>query len=165
MKYFKKWFLVLSLGFITGVNSFLLGNVLLCQIHVPRAIVLPAGVSPHEQVKPSQQDQEDTENNGVNWGFPDTNITKSHLALPGSRDTGWLPYPRGICQLLRRRVCCGTCKKPQYYSQVSKPEPWRENQDVCFCPFLGQLGIKDLFESFLQPLNVTLLSLTLVDTF
>nr|XP_045746772.1 polycystic kidney disease protein 1-like 3 [Mirounga angustirostris] len=65
------------LGFITDGNSFLLGNVLLRQIRIPSALFLPTGVSPQEQAKPSPQDQEDTENYGVNWGPSDTNITKS----------------------------------------------------------------------------------------
>uniref|UniRef100_A0A8P0TNH6 Polycystin 1 like 3, transient receptor potential channel interacting n=2 Tax=Canis lupus familiaris TaxID=9615 RepID=A0A8P0TNH6_CANLF len=64
-------------GFIADGNSFLLGNVLLRQIRIPSAVLLPTGMSPHEQVKLSPQDQEDTENYGVNWGPPDTNITKS----------------------------------------------------------------------------------------
>ncbi|XP_045666179.1 polycystic kidney disease protein 1-like 3 [Ursus americanus] len=64
-------------GFIADGNSFLLGNVLLRQIRIPSAMLLPTGVSPQEQVKPSSQDQEDTENYGVHWGPPDTNITKS----------------------------------------------------------------------------------------
>nr|XP_023493010.1 polycystic kidney disease protein 1-like 3 isoform X3 [Equus caballus] len=64
-------------GFITDGNSFLLGNVLLRQIRIPGAILFPPGVSPQEQVRPSHQDQEDKENYGVNWGPPETNITKS----------------------------------------------------------------------------------------
>ncbi|XP_045843691.1 polycystic kidney disease protein 1-like 3 [Meles meles] len=64
-------------GFIADGNSFLVGNVLLRQIRVPSTVLLPTGVSPQEQAKPSPQDQEDTENYGVNWGPPDTNVTKS----------------------------------------------------------------------------------------
>ncbi|KAL0622008.1 Polycystic kidney disease protein 1-like 3 [Plecturocebus cupreus] len=47
------------------------------QIRTPDAGLFSAGVSPQEQVKPSHQHQEDTENYGVNWGTLDTNITKS----------------------------------------------------------------------------------------
>ncbi|EPY81984.1 polycystic kidney disease 1-like protein [Camelus ferus] len=65
------------LGFITDGNSFLLGNVLLRQIRIPGAIFLPTRVPPQEKVKSFHQDQEDTENYGVNWGPPDTNNTKS----------------------------------------------------------------------------------------
>nr|XP_031314018.1 polycystic kidney disease protein 1-like 3 [Camelus dromedarius] len=64
-------------GFITDGNSFLLGNVLLRQIRIPGAIFLPTRVPPQEKVKSFHQDQEDTENYGVNWGPPDTNNTKS----------------------------------------------------------------------------------------
>ncbi|XP_054552939.1 polycystic kidney disease protein 1-like 3 isoform X1 [Talpa occidentalis] len=64
-------------GFITDGNSLLLGNVLLRQIRIPGAILFPTTVSPQEQVNPSHHVQEDTENYGVNWGPPDTNITKS----------------------------------------------------------------------------------------
>uniref|UniRef100_A0A4W2CC42 Uncharacterized protein n=1 Tax=Bos indicus x Bos taurus TaxID=30522 RepID=A0A4W2CC42_BOBOX len=64
-------------GFITDGNSFLLGNVLLRQIRLPRATFFPTKPSLREQVKPSHQVQEDTENYGVNWGPPDINNTKS----------------------------------------------------------------------------------------
>ncbi|KAG8518462.1 Polycystic kidney disease protein 1-like 3, partial [Galemys pyrenaicus] len=64
-------------GFITDGNSLLLGNVLLRQIRIPGAILFPTRVSPHEHLNPSHHVQEDTENYGVNWGPPDTNVTKS----------------------------------------------------------------------------------------
>lgn len=62
------------LGFITDGNSFLLGNVLLRQLRIPNATLFPASLQ--EQVKPYPQHQEDTENYGVGWDPPDTNITK-----------------------------------------------------------------------------------------
>lgn len=68
---------ILSLGFITDGNSFLLGNVLLRQIRSPSAKVFPTGVSPQEQVEPSHQDLEDTENYGVNWQPPEANHTEA----------------------------------------------------------------------------------------
>ncbi|XP_049720726.1 polycystic kidney disease protein 1-like 3 isoform X1 [Elephas maximus indicus] len=64
-------------GFITDGNSFLLGNVLLRQIRNADTALFPRRVSPQEQMKASHQDQEDTENYGVNWGPPDTNTTQS----------------------------------------------------------------------------------------
>ncbi|KAM5208636.1 polycystin-1-like protein 3 isoform 2-T3 [Hipposideros larvatus] len=64
-------------GFITDGNSFLLGNVLLRQIRSPSAKVFPTGVSPQEQVEPSHQDLEDTENYGVNWQPPEANRTEA----------------------------------------------------------------------------------------
>lgn len=67
----------LSLGFVTDGNSFLLGNVLLRQIRIPGAKVFPTRMSPQEQVKPSHQDVEDTENYGVNWSPPEANTTKA----------------------------------------------------------------------------------------
>uniref|UniRef100_A0AC11BMR0 Polycystin 1 like 3, transient receptor potential channel interacting n=1 Tax=Ovis aries TaxID=9940 RepID=A0AC11BMR0_SHEEP len=63
-------------GFITDGNSFLLGNVLLRQIRVPCATFFSSRLSLQEQLKPSRQVQEDTENYGVNWGPPDKNSTK-----------------------------------------------------------------------------------------
>ncbi|XDB59813.1 hypothetical protein AB1E18_013199 [Capra hircus] len=64
-------------GFITDGNSFLLGNVLLRQIRVPGATFFTTRLSLQEQLKPSHQVQEDTENYGVNWGPPDKNNTTS----------------------------------------------------------------------------------------
>ncbi|XP_055001578.1 polycystic kidney disease protein 1-like 3 [Sorex araneus] len=55
-------------GFVTDGNAFLLGNVLLRQVRLPRASI-------QEQVRPSPPDQEDTENYGAHWGAPDTNTT------------------------------------------------------------------------------------------
>ncbi|XP_023369848.1 polycystic kidney disease protein 1-like 3 [Otolemur garnettii] len=63
-------------GFITDGNSFLLGNVLLRQIRIPSATLFPARVFPQEQVRPSHQHQEDTENYGMNWGPPSANVTE-----------------------------------------------------------------------------------------
>ncbi|KAI4571681.1 hypothetical protein MJG53_013787 [Ovis ammon polii x Ovis aries] len=74
----KKFFKLTGdvLGFITDGNSFLLGNVLLRQIRVPCATFFSSRLSLQEQLKPSRQVQEDTENYGVNWGPPDKNSTK-----------------------------------------------------------------------------------------
>lgn len=77
MRQFLQWLLVLSLGFITDGNTFLLGNVLLRQIRTPGAKVFPIGMFPQEQVKTSHQDLEDTENYGVNWQPLDANSTKA----------------------------------------------------------------------------------------
>ncbi|XP_042556542.1 polycystic kidney disease protein 1-like 3 [Dipodomys spectabilis] len=62
-------------GFITDGNSFLLGNVLLRQIRIPKATLFP--VSLKEQVMSSDLYQEDRGNYGVGWGLPDTNLTEA----------------------------------------------------------------------------------------
>ncbi|KAM8776480.1 LOW QUALITY PROTEIN: polycystin-1-like protein 3 [Rhynchonycteris naso] len=64
-------------GFVTDGNSFLLGNVLLRQIHIAGSTVSPPRVSPQEQGKPSHQDLEDTENCGFNWRPSEMNHTES----------------------------------------------------------------------------------------
>ncbi|XP_040593166.1 polycystic kidney disease protein 1-like 3 [Mesocricetus auratus] len=62
-------------GFITDGNSFLLGNVLLRQIRIPKGMLFPASL--YDQMNAHPQHQEDIENYGVGWSPPDTNITET----------------------------------------------------------------------------------------